>query len=128
MRFFIIFLFAISLFSAEFEWVSLEKAKEIAKKENKPIMIMVSAKDCSVCEYMDGVVFEDENVVEYVENFFVPVKLTLDEAKKVGLNAFGTPTFYFVNGDLKPYLRPFIGAAKADVFLEKLKEYKKAAN
>ncbi len=128
MRFLTILIFVTSLFCADFDWIPLEKAKEISKRENKPIMIMVSSKDCGVCGYMEDVVFEDERVAEYVENFFVPVKISLKEAEKLRLKAFGTPTFFFVNAELKPYKRALVGAAKADVFLKKLKEYKRAAN
>ncbi len=128
MRFLMIFLFAISLFAADFDWIdSMEKAKEQAFKENKLIMVMIEQKGCEACEYMDEVAFEDEKLVEFVENFYIPVKINLQKANKIGLKAFGTPTFYFLDKNGKKIGRQLVGAGTAKAFLQKLKEYKKIA-
>ena len=125
MRVLLIFLLVLNLFAADFDWNhSLEKAKEIAKKENKIILVMVSQKGCEACEYMDEVAFEDEELVEFIENFFVPVKLDLKVANQKGLKAFGTPTFYFLDKNGKKLRRQLVGAGTAKAFMKILKEVK----
>ncbi len=121
----IILLFSISiLFSADFEWLhSIQKAKEEAKKNNKKIMIMISKKDCTSCEYMDSVVFENDDVVDYIENFFIPVKVDIETARKNNLKVFATPTFYFFDKNFKKIKRELVGSATASTFLKTLREY-----
>jgi len=126
MKYLIVFIFSLSLIGADFDWVySLPKAKELAKKENKIIMVMVSQKGCEACEYMDEVAFENEELVEFIENFFIPVKLDIKMANDNGLKAFGTPTFYFLDKNGKKIKRALVGAGSAKAFLEKLKQVKK---
>ncbi len=117
-----IFLFLSSVMAADFDWLhSINKAKEEALKNNKKILLMISRDGCRSCEYMDSVVFENEDVVEYVENFFIPVKLDLEKANKNGFKAFATPTFYFLNKNLKTIKR-VVGAATPNTFLKTLRE------
>jgi len=126
MRFLIILLLPLFIFGADFDWIdSLDLAKKLAKKENKLIMVMISQKGCAACEYMDEVAFEDENLVEFIESFYVPVKIDLKDAKKNGFKAFGTPTFYFLDYNGNQIGRQLVGAGSAKVFLKKLKEYKR---
>ncbi len=123
-----ILLFFFSLHGADFDWIgSLQKGFGIAKKEKKPLMVMIEQKGCEACEYMDEVAFENSEAAEFIENFFVPVKLDLDSAKSEGLKAFGTPTFYFFTYDKKQIGRQLVGAATAENFLKVLKKYKKSA-
>ncbi len=120
----LLFLAAVA-FGADFDWVgSYQEALKLSQKEHRPIMVMISQKDCPTCEYMEDVAFEDEDVVEFVENNFIPLKLDLQEAKEYGLKAYGTPTFYFLNSQGKKLTRALVGGATAKVFLEKLKEIK----
>ncbi|WP_200762323.1 thioredoxin family protein [Nitrosophilus alvini] len=117
---------SIVLFAADFDWVeSLDKAKEMAKKTGKPIMLMIDQKGCEACEYMDEVVFETDNVAEFVENFFIPVKMEMKKAKAAGFKVFGTPTFYFFNSKGEKIGRQLVGAAPAKAFIHKLQVYKK---
>ncbi|BAF70224.1 thioredoxin family protein [Nitratiruptor sp. SB155-2] len=121
----LILLFAVALFAAEFDWIeSYEKALKLAKKEHKPIMVMISQKNCITCQYMDDVAFENEELAEYVENNFIPLKIKLKDAPKHNLKAYGTPTFYFLNEKGEKLTRALVGGATAKVFLEKLKEIK----
>jgi len=125
-----LFLFIVTtLFGATFDWIdNLKKAKELSAENKKLIMVMIDQKGCEACEYMDEVAFEDETLSEFVENFFIPVKIDINRAKEDGFKVFGTPTFYFLDQKGKIIKRPLVGAATAEVFLEKLKEYKKLSN
>ncbi|SMC09426.1 thioredoxin family protein [Nitratiruptor tergarcus] len=116
--------FVLLAVAADFDWVTYNKALAMAKKLNKPIMIMISQKGCPTCEYMDDVAFENDELVDFVEYNFIPVKIDLSEAKKLGFKAYGTPTFYFLRPNGKPFEPPLVGGATAKVFLDKLKEIK----
>jgi thioredoxin-related protein len=109
---------------ADLNWASsYEDGLAQAKSENKIAMIMFTTKTCKMCNYMKDVVYEDEKVMEYVENFFIPIEVDIDEhPQKYGYKVFGTPTYYFLTSDAKQIGRLFMGGAKPDGFVTKLKE------
>ncbi len=113
------------LFAADFDWfTNYQEALKVAQKRNKPIMLMISQKNCNMCEYMDEVTFENDDVVDFIEVSFIPLKLGIKDAQKLGLKAYGTPTFYFLDKSGKRLTRALVGAATPKVFLEKIKEIK----
>ncbi len=124
-KLFLICMAAIVLFAADFDWYKYEDGLKKAKELNRPIFIMISQKGCVTCEYMDDVAFENEELVEFVEHNYIPIKLDIKEAKRLGYKAYGTPTFYFLRSDGTKIGRPIAGGATAKVFLEKLKEIKR---
>ncbi len=109
---------------ADLEWAgSYEEGLAQAKAQNKVAMIMFTTKTCKMCNYMKNVVYEDDDVMEYVENFFVPIEVDINEhPDKFGYKVFGTPTYYFIKPDGKQIGRMFMGGAKPDGFLQKLTE------
>lgn len=109
---------------ADLEWAgSYEEGLVEAKAENKIVMLMFSTKTCKMCNYMKDVVYEDDRVLEYVENFFVPIEVDINEhPDRYGYKVFGTPTYYFLRPDGSQIGRMFMGGAKPDGFLQKLKE------
>ena len=118
-------LFALALFGADFDWIqNYKQALDLAKKRNKPIMVMISQEKCNMCEYMEEVTFENEDVIDFVEANFIPLKLSIAKAKEIALKAYGTPTFYFLDPDGKKFTRALVGAAVPKVFLQKLQEIK----
>ena len=120
-----LFLLVAALFAADFDWVhSYDQALKLAKERNRPVMVMISQKDCPTCQYMEDVAFEDEELVDFVEHNFIPLKLDLQRAKELGLKAYGTPTFYFLRPDGTKITRALVGGATARTFLEKLREIK----
>lgn len=93
-----------------FEWVSFDKAKEMAKEDNKKILVYVNARWCGYCKKMENEVFSLDSIQELTEEHFYPVWLDLDVedefltfadskmshrqfAQKLG--AYSTPTFIF---------------------------------
>ena len=72
---------------------------------------------------MQDVVYEDPKVMEYVETFFVPIEIDIQEhPDKKGYQVFGTPTYYFLDANGEQIGRMFVGGAKPDGFVTKLKE------
>jgi thioredoxin-related protein len=93
-----------------FDWVSFDKAKEMAKEDNKKILVYVNARWCGYCKKMENEVFVEESIQELTSEYFYPVWLDLDVedeyltfaesklshrefAQKLG--AYSTPTFIF---------------------------------
>jgi len=114
-----------SLF-AELDWAgSYEQGLAKAKKEHKTVMLIFSSKTCKMCNYMKKTVYEDDDVAEYVKNFFVPVEIDIGEhPDKYGYQVFGTPTYYFLDSNGKQIGRMMVGGASPEGFLQKLKDAK----
>lgn len=123
--FFILIFLTGSLF-AELDWApSYEQGLAKAKKEHKLVLLMFSAKTCKMCSYMKKTVYEDDDVAEYVKNFFIPIEVDIAEhPDKYGYSVFGTPTYYFLDSNGKPIGRMMVGGASPEGFLQKLKDAK----
>jgi len=93
-----------------FDWVTFDKAKEMAKEDSKKILVYVNARWCGYCKKMENEVFVEESIQELTAEHFYPVWLDLDVedefltfadskmshrqfAQKLG--AYSTPTFIF---------------------------------
>jgi thioredoxin-related protein len=120
---FILTLFGIS--KAEINWVPLDKAFEIAKKENKLVFVYIYSPSCHYCDIMDFNVFDSRKVEDMLNRQFVPVKLRkcskegIEFRKKYGF--VGTPMFYFLEPDGKK-IKAIFGAWEEKDFV-KILEY-----
>ena len=59
----------------EIDWLPLQKAKEYAKKYNKEILIFFYKKDCEYCDKMKKEALSDMQVINLINNNFLPVKI-----------------------------------------------------
>tara|TARA_B110001454_G_scaffold132728_1_gene123568 strand:- start:7 stop:510 length:504 start_codon:yes stop_codon:yes gene_type:complete len=59
----------------EINWITLEKAKQYAKKYNKEILIFFYKKDCEYCDKMKKEALSDMQVINLINNNFLPVKI-----------------------------------------------------
>ena len=59
----------------EINWIALEKAKQYATKYNKEILIFFYKKDCEYCEKMKQEALSDMQVINLINNNFLPVKI-----------------------------------------------------
>ena len=59
----------------EINWISLEKAKQYAKKYNKTILIYFYKKNCPYCEEMKEKTLNDISVINLINNNFFPVQI-----------------------------------------------------
>ena len=119
----LITVFLIASVFADMNWEEdIEDAYEIAIKDNKIVMVMLSRKGCPACEYMDGIVFEDKNFVSFFNKNFVAVHIDIHEGfVPEGLEYFATPTFYFLNSSEKVLYR-INGAHNSKEFRAELEE------
>ncbi len=124
MKIFLMISLALTSLFAEIDWMKYSKAVEKAKKENKFVMIMLSKEGCPACEYMENVVFENEDVLDEFNKDFIGVHLDIHNDYVPGeFSYIGTPTFHFINKNERRIDR-IDGGANAKEFLDKIKEVK----
>jgi thioredoxin-related protein len=114
-----IFLFSIPIVFSQinFQNLSLEKAKEKAKKENKLIFIDVYADWCRPCKMLDAQVFIDKKLGDFFNEEFICIKYDGDTEEggafmvKHQLTAF--PTMLFMSHD-EEIIRKVVGFVEAE--------------
>ena len=119
----LIITFLISSVFADINWAeNIDEAYEIAAKENKKVMVMLSRKGCPACGYMKDIVFEDKNFINSFNKSFIAVHVDIHEDfVPQGLEYFATPTFYFLNSNEK-ILHRIDGAHNSKEFEQELEE------
>ena len=121
----IILLFmTLGLNATEINWLeSYTKASEIAKVENKPMLVFINTPDCGACKVMKEVTFKDKIVYPYINEHFIPVSLNINknDAPKA-LQAEMTPTFHFVKYDGTKIRETLVGGKTGKFYLNILKE------
>ena len=120
--FFLVLFLSASLF-ADLNWAEdYETGLAQAKKENKKIILMFTLSACQVCKTMKEDVYTQKEVMDYVDEYFVPIELNLDIDEKEGFEVYGTPTFYFLDSNGKPVCDVKVGGSTVDGFMKKLKQ------
>jgi len=91
-----------------------DEAFNKAKKENRPIFLSIGYSSCHWCHVMEYEVFEDRKIAEYLNRYFVSIKVDREERPDIDkhfqsvyqlLNQRpgGWPTSIFLTPDLKPF-------------------------
>jgi thioredoxin-related protein len=112
---------------ADINWIeNYEQGLSLAKKENKLIVLMLSKQNCKACEAMEYGALDDDDIVEDAnENFvFIHVDVYHDTFPKKRFSYIGTPTFYFLNKDIKRLDR-IMGVASSKEFFQTMQKVKK---
>jgi uncharacterized protein YyaL (SSP411 family) len=80
------------------------QAFEEATRQDKPILLSLSAVWCHWCHVMDETTYSDEAVIQYINDQFVPVRVDNDQRPDINLryNMGGWPTTAFLTpeGDI----------------------------
>lgn len=114
----------LGLNATEIQWLdSYAKASQIAKKENKPMLVFINRPGCGACEFMKNNTFKDKTVYPYINEHFIPVSLDINknDAPKA-LQAEVTPTFHFVKYDGTKIRETLLGGKTGKFYLNILKE------
>ncbi len=111
--------------SKQIAWLyDINKAKEMAKTQNKPLMIDFSAEWCPPCLKMNDSTFSNQNVIEKSKHF-IPLKIDVDKqgdiANKYKSNAskyggIGIPNILFISPDSIKLAHP-IGYKNPEQFI-----------
>ncbi len=117
-----------------------EKAFEIAKKENKPVLLSIGYSSCHWCHVMAHESFEDIETAELMNKLFVNIKLDREEypdidhyymdAVQAMIGSGGWPLNVFLTPDKKAFYggtyfppKPVYGRASWKEVLQKISEY-----
>lgn len=125
-------------------WLDYAEGKNLAGDTTKHLLLNFTASWCGYCKKMDRETFSSEEVIDYVNQNFIPVKVWGDsknvldiEGYKISekdlagknFNVRGFPTFYFEDADGER-LGPLPGYQPKENFMKVLnyvatKEYEK---
>jgi len=119
-------LLGVYLFASNLNWYSdYKKAFEVAKKENKYVMVDISKHDCPPCEFMKDTVMSGGDVVKILNSKFVLVEYYADAddiPEKFRKHYFNfTPAILFYTNDGK-FITGVYGDTSYTHFLEELKK------
>jgi len=118
-------LFAID-WSGKVNWaMSYDMAKQLAKKENKLVMVDIALTNCPPCKYLATKVYTNDEVADYINKNFIPLFYLADQDHLPNevANYFtgSTPTILFIKPNGELYYR-MIGARPPQTFLKILKD------
>jgi len=100
------------------------KVFEVAKEENKPVMLYFHFDQCGACRKMEKSVFTDKKVVEFYNKNFVSFEINTRKGKGIETNKIYNikmhPSFIFLdeNGE---ELNKIVGAFSPDDFIDHAK-------
>lgn len=96
-------LFIVNLFAAEIAWNdTYEQAQAKAKKESKPLMVLITSEQCRWCRKFEATTLQDEDVISKLNSRFVTVHVTRDKSiYPKNLSAKMVPMHYFLDGEGK---------------------------
>ena len=123
-KFILLLLVASVSLLAETKWVDSFDAPDVALKEHKVRMVMLTREGCPGCNYMYNVVFNNSDVAKLLKEDFINVDMNVDTDNiPEEFVFFGTPTFYFLDENDK-VLKRVDGGKNAKDFLAILKSVK----
>ena len=103
-------------------------AMKKAKEQNKVLLIMMEKHGCPNCAYMKDIVFERENILNYVNDNYVVALLNVNQRNyPKRFISPRAPTFYFIDPTTDKELREYkVGGSRPWKFIEELTEVKNA--
>ena len=118
----LVLLASVSLMSMEYK--KFEEAIALAKKTDKMVLLGVVRDGCHYCEEMEERVKNSPEMIKYIDERFVTVKVNLSYEKvPLGLKVSMTPTFFFITSE-KEVLKRVPGAWNLQDFTELLENAK----
>lgn len=92
-----------NLFAADIAWnETFEQAQAKAKKESKPLMVLITSEQCRWCRKLEATTLQDDEIVTKVNTQFIPVHVTRDKSVyPKNLTAKMVPMSYFLDAEGK---------------------------
>lgn len=92
-------LLSLSVWGAEITWNnSYASALEKAKKEDKPLMVLITSEQCRWCRKLEATTLQDEEIVSRINSKFQAVNVIKDKSVyPKNLTAKMVPMSYFLN-------------------------------
>ena len=67
-------------------WHSFEEGMKLAKKKHKPVIVDIYTDWCGWCKKMDNETFRNPEIVAYLNEHFIAVKLNAEEKSPIAFN------------------------------------------
>ena len=90
-----VFAFTLSAIAQEINWVTMDEALELQKKEPKKIFMDVYTNWCGPCKMLDKNTFHNKDVVDYINKHYYAVKFNAEGNSTVTYKdkTFGNPNY-----------------------------------
>lgn len=98
-KIFLLLILALSVFGAEIAWnSSYDKALAKAKKESKPLMVLITTEECRWCRKLESTTLQNQELVSRINTKFQGIKVTKDKSiYPKNLTAKMVPMSYFLD-------------------------------
>lgn len=98
-KIFFLLMFCISVFGVEITWnTSYDSARAKAKKESKPLMVLITSEDCRWCRKLEETTLQDEEIISRINTQFQAINVTKDKSVyPKSLTAKMVPMSYFLD-------------------------------
>lgn len=98
---FAILLFVVNISAQEINWVTLEEAVALQKKNPKKIMIDAYTNWCEPCKMLDKNTFKNKDVADYVNKHYYAVKFNAEGNETINFkgNTFTNPGYNPANAN-----------------------------
>ena len=128
---FLALLFTTLLMADEVHWAKdYNSGIELAKKESKPVMFIISSHSCKYCLLLDRTTLKDSKVVQALNKDFIAIRSWTDKRDYIPVelaqNTPGLPGIWFLLPNGSPMYQPLLGYVKAPDFLGVLATVKTA--
>lgn len=89
--------------SSSIGWKGYEQGMTDARNGDKKIMVHFRTDWCTYCKKMDATTFQDQGVVDYLNEYFIPIKVDGDREKSVTVKykVKGFPANWFLSEDIE---------------------------
>ncbi|GGG40780.1 thioredoxin family protein [Bizionia arctica] len=96
-----ILLVVVNISAQEINWVSLEEAVALQKKNPKKIMIDAYTNWCGPCKMLDKNTFQNKDVAAYVNKYYYAVKFNAEGNEVINFNGnmFDNPSYNPANAN-----------------------------
>ena len=92
-----------NLLASDIGWSdTYDQAQAKAKKESKPLLVLITSEQCRWCRKFEATTLQDEDVITKLNSKFVTVHVTRDKSVyPKSLSAKMVPMSYFLDGNGK---------------------------
>jgi thioredoxin-related protein len=70
----------------EINWVDIEKAQIMVRKDTRPIMMFIYADWCDHCNLIKSTTFKNKDIINYINANFIPVKFNAETREAIVFN------------------------------------------